>query len=149
MDGIDIGVTHVALPVTDLDASIDFYRRYANLEVIHRREEHVGHGVAWLSDHRRPFALVLLQVEDPESQPRLGGWAHVGVACASSDVVAQRLADAADAGCEVSGPSDDGPPVGYWGIIVDPDGHNLELSFGQRVAEATTAEGTDDPTVQG
>jgi hypothetical protein len=23
--------------------------------------------------------------------------------------------------------------VGYWGIIVDPDGHNLELAHGQEV----------------
>jgi hypothetical protein len=33
----------------------------------------------------------------------------------------------------VFGPIDSGPPVGYWGYIVDPDGHNLELSFGQEV----------------
>ncbi len=31
------------------------------------------------------------------------------------------------------GPIDSGPPVGYWGYIVDPDGHNLELSYGQEV----------------
>jgi hypothetical protein len=30
--------------------------------------------------------------------------------------------------------SDSGPPVGYFGVIVDPDGHNLELAFGQEVA---------------
>jgi hypothetical protein len=23
--------------------------------------------------------------------------------------------------------------VGYWGIIGDPDGHNLEVAFGQEV----------------
>jgi hypothetical protein len=33
----------------------------------------------------------------------------------------------------VSGPYDSGPPVGYWAIIPDPDGHNLELSYGQEV----------------
>ena len=43
------------------------------------------------------------------------------------------LARARDAGFEVVGPFDAGPPVGYWGIIADPDGHNLEVSFGQSV----------------
>lgn len=140
MAGIDIGVTHVALPVIDLQASIDFYRRYASLEVIHHREEHPGHGVAWMSDQIRPFALVLLQVEDPTAQPQLGGWAHVGVACESPEDVRERLADAASEGCSVVGPNDDGPPVGYWGMIVDPNGHNLELSFGQRVGEAAAVD---------
>ena len=33
----------------------------------------------------------------------------------------------------VLGPIDSGPPVGYWAYIVDPDGHNLEVSYGQEV----------------
>jgi predicted enzyme related to lactoylglutathione lyase len=49
--------------------------------------------------------------------------------------------DDVDARCEraradgrgVFGPLDAGPPVGYWAYIVDPDGHNLEISFGQEV----------------
>ena len=39
-------------------------------------------------------------------------------------------------GYAVLGPIDSGPPVGYWGYIVDPDGHNLELSYGQEVGLA-------------
>jgi hypothetical protein len=26
-----------------------------------------------------------------------------------------------------------GPPVGYWAFLRDPDGHTLEISFGQEV----------------
>ena len=48
-----------------------------------------------------------------------------------------RRARAAD-GHRVLGPYDEGPPVGYWAIIVDPDGHNLELSFGQEVEFSVT-----------
>jgi hypothetical protein len=36
----------------------------------------------------------------------------------------------------VLGPTDSGRPVGYWAIIRDPDGHNLEVSFGQEVGLA-------------
>jgi catechol 2,3-dioxygenase-like lactoylglutathione lyase family enzyme len=34
---IDLGLTHVALPVTDIDLSIQFYSAYAQMQVIHRR----------------------------------------------------------------------------------------------------------------
>ena len=135
MSDVDFGLSHIALPVRDLDVSLEFYRRFANLEVVHQREEHPGHGVAWLSDLTRPFAVVLLQSEHPSAAARLGGWAHLGVGCLSAEEVDRRLSDAASAGYDIVGPCDDGPPVGYWGIIVDPDGHNLELSYGQKVGK--------------
>jgi hypothetical protein len=30
-------------------------------------------------------------------------------------------------------PEDYGPPVGYWALIRDPDGHTLEVAHGQEV----------------
>ena len=33
----DVGFTHVALPVTNLDASVEFYAKYTGLRVVHRR----------------------------------------------------------------------------------------------------------------
>jgi catechol 2,3-dioxygenase-like lactoylglutathione lyase family enzyme len=129
----DLGLSHVALPVSDLDRSLEFYRRFADMEVVHRRIGHDGVHVAWLSDLTRPFVIVLLQNPDGVADSRLGGWAHLGVGCASRDEVDHRLVTASAEGYEVLGPCDDGPPVGYWGLIVDPDGHNLELAYGQQV----------------
>lgn len=145
MDDVDLGLSHIALPVTDLDRSIGFYGRFANLEVVHRREHHPGQGVAWLSDLSRPFVVVLLERRDQPATPRLGGWAHLGVGCISQAEVDRRLALAASDGHEIIGPCDDGPPVGYWGIIVDPDGHNLELAFGQQVGLTVSAAAVADP----
>lgn len=144
MTSIDIGLSHVALPVRSLDTSIEFYRRFANMEVVHRRtgHHHDSADVAWLSDLTRPFAIVLLEVGGDTAQPHLGGWAHLGVGCTSTDEVDRLMALAAGEGHEVVGPSDDGPPVGYWGLIVDPDGHNLELAYGQQVG-LTIAEVSD------
>jgi lactoylglutathione lyase len=129
----DLGLSHIALAVSDLDRSIDFYGRFADMEVVHRRTGHDGVNVAWMSDLTRPFVIVLLENREAAQSGRLGGWAHLGVGCASRDEVDHRLVTASGEGFEVLGPCDDGPPVGYWGLIVDPDGHNLELAYGQQV----------------
>jgi len=142
MSDVDLGLSHIALPVTDLDRAIAFYRRFANLEVVHRREHEAGHGVAWLSDLTRPFVVVLLERQGQPASPQLGGWAHLGVGCVSRAEVDRRLADAAAEGHEIIGPCDDGPPVGYWGMIVDPNGHNLELAHGQQVGLTVADAGT-------
>ncbi len=128
-----MGFTHVALSVRDVDASIEFYGRYANMRPVHRRSDG-PHRVVWLSDLTRPFVMVLIESDDP--QPRLGGTAHLGVGCVSRADV-DRLSELARREQRLSlGPTDSGPPVGYWAIIRDPDGHNLEVSYGQEVGLA-------------
>jgi catechol 2,3-dioxygenase-like lactoylglutathione lyase family enzyme len=125
----DIGLTHVALTVRDARASAVFYERYANMRVVHRREDH-GKAVVWLSDGTRPFVVVLIEAP---VDVRLEGTAHLGVGCGSRDEVDRLAAIAHEEGRLQLGPTDSGYPVGYWVMIRDPDGHNLELSFGQEV----------------
>lgn len=127
----DVGLTHVALPVRDIAASVDFYERFAEMQVLHDRVEDDGSRVVWIGDLTRAFVLVLIETSVSHT---LGGFAHLGVGCSSRDEVDARCAVAADEGLVVLGPMDHGPPVGYWGIIADPDGHNLELSYGQEIA---------------
>jgi catechol 2,3-dioxygenase-like lactoylglutathione lyase family enzyme len=129
---VDRGLTHVALPVTDVDASIEFYRRYADMDVVHRRrDDEAGTTVVWISDRTRPFVVVL--IEQAAISHALGGFAHLGVGCPSREEVDRRCDAARNEGREVLGPLDSGYPVGYWAIIPDPDGHNLEVSHGQEV----------------
>jgi hypothetical protein len=64
---------------------------------------------------------------------RLEGFSHLGVGCESGAEVDRLCALARAEGRSCMGPVDSGYPVGYWAFIVDPDGHNLELSFGQEV----------------
>lgn len=131
---IDLGLSHVALVVQDLDASIVFYRQFAEMHVVHQRHDEHSR-VAWISDLTRPFVIVLIQSGAAPHAP-LNGWAHLGVACHSRSEVDERCNLARAQGYLVQGPADDGPPVGYWAFIADPDGHNLELSFGQHVGVA-------------
>jgi catechol 2,3-dioxygenase-like lactoylglutathione lyase family enzyme len=129
----DVGLTHVALPVTNAAASVEFYRRYANLSVVHERSE-AGKRVVWLSDLLRKFVIVFLETEKVDG--RLEGFAHLGVACKSREEVDRLCAMARSEGRSTRGPADWGDPVGYWAFIRDPDGHNLELSYGQEVGFA-------------
>ena len=131
---VDHGVTHVALPVTDLGASLEFYAAYAGMQVVHRRTDAAsGTSVAWISDLTRPFVMVLIEVPALDG-PTLGGaYCHVGVGVESRAAVDELCARARAEGRTLVGPVDSGPPVGYWAYVVDPDGHNLEISYGQEV----------------
>jgi catechol 2,3-dioxygenase-like lactoylglutathione lyase family enzyme len=128
----DIGLTHVALPARDLEASVAFYRKYARMEVVHRRKDATtGLGVVWLSDRTRPFVIVLVQV--PRVERPLAPLAHLGVGCSTREEVDRLCAEARREGTLRLGPTDSGYPVGYWAFLSDPDGHTLELAFGQEV----------------
>jgi len=123
----DIGLTHIALPAVSLDASAAFYARYAAMRVVHQR-----HDVVWLSDLTRAFAVVLIKAQ---SVPHpLLPFAHLGVGVASRNEVDRLCALASEEGCLLRQAEDHGPPVGYWALIRDPDGHTLEVSYGQEVA---------------
>jgi len=125
----DIGLTHVALPVRSLAASVAFYAKFAGMQAVHERP-----GVAWVSDRMRPFALVLIETAS-EIRPLLP-MAHLGVAVRSRDDVDRLCRLAREEGCLAREPEDSGPPVGYWALIRDPDGHTLEVAFGQEVQHA-------------
>jgi len=139
----DIGLTHIALPVSDLEKSLEFYAKYADMKVVHSRQsENSGTRVAWISDRTRPFVIVLIEMGEVKYPLRPA--AHLGVGCASREEVDRRVAEAQDEGRAVFGPTDSPYPVGYWALISDPDDHTLEVSHGQEVA-LTVEEAGDRP----
>ena len=136
----DLGLTHVALPVTDIERSLAFYARYAGMQVVHRRTDaSAGNTVVWLSDGTRPFVIVL--IEAPEVRSPLLPIAHLGVGCASRAEVDRLVAAAQQEGRPTIGPVDAPYPVGYFALISDPDQHTLELSHGQEVGLAVAHAG--------
>jgi catechol 2,3-dioxygenase-like lactoylglutathione lyase family enzyme len=137
----DLGLTHIALAVRDLDASTAFYEKYAGMSVVHRRA-HDDVRTAWVSDRLRPFVIVLVEAPGRDDPP-LGPFGHLGVACASRAEIDRRHAEACREGRPTRAPIDMGEPIGYTARIADPDGNSLELSFGQEVGLAVTAAGKE------
>ena len=132
MNAVDVGLTHVALTTTDIQATIAFYERFAGQSVVHRRTSDDGDSVVWMSDRTRPFVIVFLEVDEVVGP--LLPFSHLGVACATLDEF-HRLCQLAEAeGVLIEGPHDSGPPVGWFVLLRDPAGHTLELSYGQQVA---------------
>lgn len=132
---IDIGITHVALPVSNIERSLQFYAAYAGMQLVHRRiDGETGLEVVWLSDRTRPFVIVLIEADSVH--PVLSPFAHLGIGCKSReymDILCQR---AKQEGILIKDPTDSGYPVGYWAFLRDPDGHTLELSYGQEIGLA-------------
>ena len=132
---IDIGLTHIALPVSNVDRSIEFYATYAGMEAIHRRvDAETGVAVAWLSDLTRPFVIVLIETDSVH--PVLSPFAHLGVGCQSREYMDTLCEKARQSGILVREQKESGYPIGYWAFLRDPDGHTLELSYGQEIGLA-------------
>lgn len=142
---IDIGLTHIAFAVADVEASVAFYGRYASMKVVHDRPaDHGASRVVWISDLTRPFVLVLVPTTTPEEP--LGPLGHLGFGAPSRADVDRLAATAEDEGRLVLGPVDSGPPVGYWCLVTDPDGNTVEFAFGQEVGLAVfDATGASSP----
>lgn len=129
---IDIGLTHIALPVSDVERSIEFYSKFAAMQVVHRRiDAETGVAVVWLSDRTRPFVIVLIQQESVH--PVLSPLAHLGIGCKSREHMDALCDKARLEGVLLQEQKDSGYPIGYWAFLRDPDGHTLELSYGQEI----------------
>jgi hypothetical protein len=104
------------------------------MAVVHRRARE-GVRSAWLTDHTRPFVIVLVESAE-QHDPPLGPFGHLGVACSSREEIDRLYAEACREGRPTRAPIDAGDPVGYVARIADLDGHSLELSYGQEVGLA-------------
>jgi catechol 2,3-dioxygenase-like lactoylglutathione lyase family enzyme len=122
-------LTHVALGVQDVAASVAFYARHAGLRVVHDRTD--GARVVWLGERETaPFVLVLIEgAAKGASHP--SSLLHFGFSVPSRDEVDAIANGAREHGVLVSEPMWGGEVVGYFCMLRDPDGHWVEFSHGQ------------------
>lgn len=140
-------LTHIALPVRDLEATLAFYEKYTTLAVIHRRfDPETEMSTAWLANERdrttdeaARFVIVLIEGALPkqitgdieESYGFLTSISHLGMSLDTREEV-DAIADMArEDGCLLLGPMYRNEVVGYICIVTDPDGNNLEFSVEQ------------------
>ena len=126
-------MTHVAIRTTRMQESLDFYRRYAALRIVHEREDDGIH-VAWLS-HRSEdpdFVIVLLEMpHEPTLEP--ASTDHFGFDVAAREDVDEIAELARSEGRLKYGPVYAGPIVGYFVMVRDPSGNTCEFSHGQPI----------------
>ncbi len=127
-----VRLTHLGLPVTDLDKSIAFYEKWASMKVTERPKDATGIQGARLAQKGGNFVISLLEMPVQNALP-MPGVMHLGFECTSREHVDKVAADAKKAGILLSGPVDSGADLGYQAYISDPDGNNLEFSFGQKI----------------
>ncbi len=131
-DPPSVSMTHVALHVRDLEATLAFYRDYCGMEETHRREDEPGVRVAWIAEPGREGRFVFVVIEGgPGAIRREGDLSHLGFACPDRAGV-ERLAEKAKAQGRLIWPVTDAPPpLGTFCGVEDPDGNLVEFSFGQ------------------
>ncbi|MGF1509794.1 MAG: VOC family protein [Myxococcota bacterium] len=129
-----IRLTHVALHVRDLDASIAFYRDLCQLRIVHERSDPTtGRRVVWMAEAGREqdFVFVLLPGGPDTAAQREGDYGHLGFATPSREAVDALAERARQAGTLAWAPRQEPEPVGYYCGVRDPDGRFVEFSFGQ------------------
>ena len=126
-------MTHVAIRCRDLQASIDFYARYAGFRVVHDRED-AGIRVAWIAERADKPRFVLVLMEMPhEGLREPAPTDHFGFDVASRERVDRIAEMGREDGILKLGPRDLGPIVGYITMVRDPSGNTCEFSFGQSI----------------
>ena len=137
--------THVALPVSDLQRSIDFYESLTPLVLVARNTDDSGDG-AWLSNEgesEEPFVLVLSEfyeegrerygLVEGEPIPILQPFAHIGIELPTKQAVDETAERAAEMGSLHWEARQMAPHIGYICAVRDPDGNVVEFSFDQKV----------------
>jgi len=139
-------LTHIALPVSNLDATLAFYAKYTTMEKIHERFDEETHmRSAWIANTEDKtatsarFVIVVMEGKLPsqitgdikEEYWFLRSIAHLGISLDSRDDVDRIATMAKEDGCLVLGPMYRNAVVGYICLVRDPDGNNIEFSVEQ------------------
>lgn len=142
-------MTHIALHLRDLDASIAFYRDICGMKIVHERNDG-GTRVVWMAepDRETDFIFVLLP-GGPGRDQADNDFSHFGFALESKAAV-DRVAEAAEQAGYLAWPPRQEPyPVGYYCGLRDPDGNFVEFSYGQPLGPGAEPADTNADDVGG
>lgn len=122
-------LTHVALHVTDVAASIDFYHRYCGMQVVHERD---NGKIVWMAEPGREQEMIFVMMGGGHQVQHIEpDYAHLGFAMASREDVDRIARQAEQEGTLIWPPREDPYPVGYYCGVRDPSNNYVEFSYGQ------------------
>ena len=125
--------THIAILVSDVDKTADFYIKYCGLKVVERRyDPNTGYRVVWLGQNLN-FVIVAFESEKKPIQSLSKPLSHLGFSLSSRSEVDQVAEIARQEGLLNYGPVYFDEVVGYICEVLDPDGNSIEFSFGQKL----------------
>lgn len=137
--------THVAIPVADIDRSIEFYTSVTPLVLVQQNADESGRS-AWLSNPGQvetPFVLVLGEfipevgtrfgIVDGKPDATFSPWAHIGIELPNRSDIDDVAAKAKELGRLQWEPMQMAEHIGYICGVLDPDGNLLEFSHNQKV----------------
>lgn len=124
--------THVTFKVSNFERSITFYRDLCDMVVVRDRRLEGGQTV-WLGPkgsnaERPPFVFV---IEEGQVTDRLD---HLAFQCDSRADLDAKAEQARAVGALHTPPKDVGGSIGAYTLLRDPDGHLIELTYGQPIA---------------
>jgi catechol 2,3-dioxygenase-like lactoylglutathione lyase family enzyme len=125
--------THVALLVSDVDRTADFYIKYCGLKVLHRRvDPKTGFRSVWLGENLN-FVIVAFENKDKPIQSISKPLSHLGFSLNSREEVDEIAKIAEKERLLRYGPVYFDEVVGYICEVLDPDGNSVEFSYGQQL----------------
>lgn len=125
-------LSHIGLPVTDVAKSVAFHKKWAGMTVQDGPNDPGGVKGVRLTQAGATFAISLLEMAG--GQRHVHARRHAPRARLHQQGTGRKIAsDAKKAGILLSAPIDSGPDLAYQTYISDPDGNNLEFSFGQQL----------------
>lgn len=124
-------MTHIALHVQDLEATIAFYEDFCGMKIIHQREAGLKK-IVWMAEpeRERDFIFVIMN-QGTDLRLAEDDYRHFGFAVDSRDAVDEVARKAEIKGCLVWPPREEPYPVGYYCGLKDPNGNYVEFSYGQ------------------
>lgn len=127
-------LSHIALIVKDIDSMSNFYIEFTGMNIIHSRiDDDVK--VVWLKHGNHIESLTIVMIESINSDQitnrtyqRVNHFGFDVISRSDVDLISEK---AKQKGCLKYPAQDGGNILGYFCMIEDPNGNNLEFAYGQ------------------
>lgn len=127
---MSIGITHIAVYVSDLEKSKDFYMTYFGGKSNNLYRNSKGFSSYFISfDHGARLELMShIELASRELIDKVNGWNHVAFSVGSKDKVLELTQRLVDAGYELLSPPRTTGDGYFESCIADPDGNRVEIT---------------------